>query len=129
MTLEAPRQHAVLNGVPRDHAEADSTPAATKGKRRCKPRGPRAVPGLVERLNEVVNAFGHVTKAASVIERSEGAVRKWCRGRSEPSASDIRRLCEASGYSAEWLLFGTDLQGRCERENRVLSGPARLKPS
>jgi len=100
-----------------------------KGKRQFRPRAPRAVPGLVDRLRDIVDTFGPITEAARVIERSEGAVRKWCRGKSEPAASDLRRLCEASGYSAEWLLFGTDLQGRCERENRVLAGPARLMSS
>jgi transcriptional regulator with XRE-family HTH domain len=81
----------------------------------------------MERLSEVIDSFGSTTAAALAIGRSEGALRKWRRGQSEPSASDIRCLCEASGFSAEWLLFGTDLRGRCERENRTLAGGARLK--
>jgi transcriptional regulator with XRE-family HTH domain len=96
-------------------------------KRKQRVRAPYTVVGLTERLKEVIDTFGHITVAASVIDRSEGALRKWLRGESEPSASDIRRLCEASGHSAEWFLFGTDLQGRCEQENRVLDGPTRLK--
>jgi len=96
-------------------------------RRKQRPRAPRVVPGLIERLREVIDSLGSTCAAAAMIERSEGALRKWCRGESEPSASDIRRLCEASGYSAEWFLFGTDLHGRCERENRTLAGPFRLQ--
>jgi hypothetical protein len=98
-----------------------------KGKRSLKPRVSRVEPGLIERLIEVIDSIGTTSAVALAIGRSEGALRKWCHGRSEPAASDIRRLCETSGYSAEWVLFGTDLQGRCERENRVLEGTVRLR--
>jgi transcriptional regulator with XRE-family HTH domain len=99
-----------------------------KGKRQFKPRLSRIEQGLVERLTEVIGSVGSTNAVALAIGRSEGLLRKWLRGQSEPAASDIRRLCEISGYSAEWILFGTDLQGRCERENRVLEGTLRLLP-
>jgi hypothetical protein len=101
---------------------------SVKAKRRYRPRPPRGVPGLIERVTQIIDSFGSTSAAAVAIARSEGALRKWVRGKSEPSASDIRRLCEASGYSAEWFLFGMDLQGRCERENRTPVGPSRLVP-
>ena len=91
-------------------------------RRPNRPRAPRRIPGLTERLREVIGSFGSTTAAAVAVDRSEGALRKWLRGQSEPSASDIRRLCEGSGYVAEWFLFGTGLHGRCERASRTLNG-------
>lgn len=73
--------------------------------------------GLVERLHQIVGSFASRSAAARAIHRSEGVLRKWLRGRSEPLATDIQRLCEVSGCSAEWLIFGTDPSGRCERED------------
>jgi len=72
--------------------------------------------GLIERLHEVVGSFASRSAAARAIRRSEGVLRKWLRGESEPLATDIQRLCEATGCSVEWLIFGADLTGRCERE-------------
>jgi len=43
---------------------------------------------------------------ARAINRSEGALRKWLRGQSEPGVSDLRAICEATGTSAEWLVMG-----------------------
>lgn len=86
----------------------------------------RSIPDFPLRLAELINTFASVSAAATAIERSEGAVRKWLRAESQPSASDIRLLCELSGFTAEWLLFGTDVNGRCERENRVLGTAFRL---
>lgn len=99
-----------------------------KGKRQFKPRLSRVDQGLIERLTEVMDSIGSTSASALAIGRSEGALRKWLRGKSEPAASDIRRLCETSGYSVEWVLFGMDLLGRCERENRILEGTVRLRP-
>lgn len=96
-------------------------------KRGFKPRHPRVEADLIARLQELMDAIGSNLAASKAIGRSEGAVRKWLRGDSEPAASDIRRLCEVSGFSAEWVLFGTDLQGRCERESRTLAGTTRLE--
>lgn len=97
-------------------------------KRVFKPRVPRVDAGLIARLGEMVGSIGSNLEASKAIGRSEGVIRKWLRGQSEPASSDIRRLCEASGFSAEWILFGVDLQGRCQREQRILAGPSRLLP-
>jgi hypothetical protein len=106
----------------------NAKPSKPRKKRVFKPRPSRIDRELIDRLREVIDSIGSNLSASKAIARSEGAVRKWLRGESEPSASDMRRLCETSGYSAEWVLFGTDLQGRCERENRRLAGMKRLAP-
>jgi len=62
--------------------------------------------GLAARLRQTIEGYGRVTAAASAIGRSEGALRKWMRGESEPNASDLRRLAELTGVSVEWLVFG-----------------------
>ena len=46
------------------------------------------------------------------IERSEGAVRKWLRGQSEPNVTDLRAICEVTGTSVEWLVMGRGPRGR-----------------
>jgi DNA-binding transcriptional regulator YiaG len=84
------------------------------------------VPGLIERLHEVVRSLGSQSAAAHSTHRSKGTLRKWLWGKSEPTAIDIQRLCETSGYTAEWVIFGTDLWGRCEREHRRRDVPRKL---
>jgi hypothetical protein len=43
---------------------------------------------------------------ARTIERSEGAIRKWLRGQSEPAVSDLRAICEVTQTNVEWLVMG-----------------------
>ncbi len=43
---------------------------------------------------------------AKEIQRSEGALRKWLRGLSEPNVSDLRSICEVTHTSVEWLVMG-----------------------
>lgn len=62
--------------------------------------------GFAARLREVIEAYGSASGLAKVIERSEGAVRKWLRGESEPNVTDLRSLCEQTGTSIEWLVTG-----------------------
>jgi transcriptional regulator with XRE-family HTH domain len=69
---------------------------------RIKPR----IEGLPERLRLTITSYGSVSATATAIKRSEGALRKWIRGTSEPSASDLRSICELTGTRIEWLLFG-----------------------
>ena len=67
--------------------------------------------GFAARLRQVIEAYGSASGLAKAIERSEGAVRKWLRGESEPNVTDLRSLCERTGTSIEWLVAG-----RGERE-------------
>jgi hypothetical protein len=75
--------------------------------------------GFAARLREVIDAYGSASGLAKTIERSEGAVRKWLRGESEPNVTDLRALCEQTGTSIEWLVTGRglrDSQGEAVRE-------------
>ncbi len=58
------------------------------------------------RLRHVVDSYGSTSALARTIQRSEGALRKWLRGQSEPSASDLRAICEVTGANVEWLVMG-----------------------
>jgi transcriptional regulator with XRE-family HTH domain len=62
--------------------------------------------GFAARLRQVVAAYGSTIAMARDLSRSEGAVRKWLRGQSEPNVSDLRKICEVSGTSVEWLVTG-----------------------
>lgn len=77
----------------------------TKRRKRV-PR--RRVEGLPQRLRLTIESYGTVSAAATAIKRSEGALRKWLRGTSEPNASDLRSLCELTGTQITWLIFGND---------------------
>jgi hypothetical protein len=69
-------------------------------------REKRAPGGFAERLREIIDAYGSANAIARAIERSEGAVRKWLRGQSEPNVSDLRSLCEKTHTRIEWLVTG-----------------------
>ena len=77
---------------------------AKRGKRA--ERVKRRIDGLPERLRLTIASYGSITATATAIERSEGALRKWIRGTSEPSASDLRSICELTGTRIEWIIFG-----------------------
>jgi hypothetical protein len=75
--------------------------------------------GFAARLREVIDAYGSASALAKTIERSEGAVRKWLRGESEPNVTDLRALCEQTGTSIEWLVTG---KGSREAHSEVREG-------
>ena len=62
--------------------------------------------GFALRLRQVIDAYGSANSMAKAIVRSEGAVRKWLRGESEPNVTDLRTLCEQTQTSIEWLVTG-----------------------
>jgi hypothetical protein len=62
--------------------------------------------GFAGRLRQVIDAYGSANSIAKAIERSEGAVRKWLRGESEPNVTDLRAICEQTHTSIEWLVTG-----------------------
>ena len=74
--------------------------------------------GFAARLRQVIDAYGSANSIAKAIERSEGAVRKWLRGESEPNVTDLRTLCEQTQTSIEWLVTG---RGRREAIHTHLS--------
>ena len=67
---------------------------------------PSTPDGFAGRLRQVVDSYGSTSALARLIDRSEGALRKWLRGQSEPNVSDLRALCEITGTSVEWLVLG-----------------------
>ena len=80
----------------------------TKRTKRAK-RVQRRIEGLPERLRLTIESYGTVSMAATAIRRSEGALRKWILGTSEPSASDLRAICELTGTPIDWLIFGSNV--------------------
>jgi transcriptional regulator with XRE-family HTH domain len=62
--------------------------------------------GFPQRLRQVVDSYGSTSALARNIDRSEGAIRKWLRGQSEPAVSDLRAICDATNTSVEWLVMG-----------------------
>lgn len=62
--------------------------------------------GFAARLRQVMRAHGSASALAKAIGRSEGAVRKWLRGQSEPNVTDLRALCEMTHTRIEWLASG-----------------------
>jgi transcriptional regulator with XRE-family HTH domain len=71
-----------------------------------KPPTPAEPDGFPERLRQVIASYGSTSGLARAIERSEGAIRKWLRGQSEPAVSDLRTICDVTGTNVEWLVMG-----------------------
>jgi transcriptional regulator with XRE-family HTH domain len=67
---------------------------------------PASSDGFAARLRQVLDSYGSTSSLARCIDRSEGAVRKWLRGQSEPNVSDLRAICEITATSVEWLVMG-----------------------
>jgi len=80
----------------------------------------QATGGFALRLRQVIDAYGSANSIAKTIERSEGAVRKWLRGESEPNVTDLRTLCEQTHTSIEWLVTG---RGRREAVHTLETPP------
>jgi len=66
--------------------------------------------GFAARLREVIDAYGSASGLAKAIDRSEGAVRKWLRGESEPNVTDLRAVCEQTSTSIDWLVTGRGMR-------------------
>ncbi len=62
--------------------------------------------GFAARLRQRLERFGSAAALALAIQRSESAVRKWMRGQSEPSVTDLRALCEVTQTRIDWLVTG-----------------------
>jgi hypothetical protein len=67
---------------------------------------PSSSDGFPARLRQVIDSYGSTSSLARSIDRSEGAVRKWLRGISEPNVTDLRAICEVTQTSVEWLVMG-----------------------
>jgi transcriptional regulator with XRE-family HTH domain len=67
---------------------------------------PSSSDGFAARLRQVLTSYGSTSSLARHMDRSEGALRKWLRGLSEPNVTDLRAICEITGTSVEWLVMG-----------------------
>ena len=67
---------------------------------------PTVPDGFAGRLRQVLDSYGSTSSLARAIDRSEGAVRKWLRGQSEPNVSDLRAICKETHTDVEWLVMG-----------------------
>jgi transcriptional regulator with XRE-family HTH domain len=74
--------------------------------------------GFAARLRQVLEAYGSASGLAKAIARSEGAVRKWLRGESEPNVTDLRALCKVTQTRIEWLVTGDGLRQTPESDAR-----------
>jgi transcriptional regulator with XRE-family HTH domain len=66
--------------------------------------------GFAGRLRLVLKGHGSASSLAKAIERSEGAVRKWLRGESEPNVTDLRAICHATRTRIHWMVTGEGLR-------------------
>lgn len=57
-------------------------------------------------MRQVLKGHGSASSLAKAIGRSEGAVRKWLRGESEPNVTDLRAICQATQTRIHWLVTG-----------------------
>jgi len=71
--------------------------------------------GFPARLRQSIASYGSVTALANAIQRSDGAVRKWLRGLSEPNVSDLRSICAVTGARIDWLVDGVGDSGLTSR--------------
>lgn len=82
--------------------------------------------GFASRLRQVLKGHGSASGLAKAIARSEGAVRKWLRGESEPNVTDLRAICLATQTRIYWLVTGEgprDMQAESEAGSTVREGP------
>jgi transcriptional regulator with XRE-family HTH domain len=62
--------------------------------------------GFAARLRQVLKGHGSASALAQAIARSEGAVRKWLRGESEPNVTDLRTISDVTHTRIDWLVTG-----------------------
>lgn len=62
--------------------------------------------GFAARLRQVLKGHGSASALAKAIARSEGAVRKWLRGESEPNVTDLRTISHVTHTRIDWLVTG-----------------------
>jgi transcriptional regulator with XRE-family HTH domain len=62
--------------------------------------------GFAARLRQVLKGHGSASALAKAIARSEGAVRKWLRGESEPNVTDLRAISLVTHTRIDWLVSG-----------------------
>jgi phage repressor protein C with HTH and peptisase S24 domain len=69
-------------------------------------RDKTVVPGLAERLGQAIDAAGGVRAAMKETGISDTQLRRYQKGDSEPTASNLRALGDFCGVSIDWLIYG-----------------------
>ena len=77
--------------------------------------------GFATRLRQVLKGHGSASALAKAIVRSEGAVRKWLRGESEPNVTDLRAISAVTQTRIDWLVTG---EGPRQKQAETESGSA-----
>jgi transcriptional regulator with XRE-family HTH domain len=81
--------------------------------------------GFAARLRQMLKGHGSASGLAKAIGRSEGAVRKWLRGESEPNVTDLRTLSQVTQTRIEWLVTGEGARhSQPESDAGLLAGDA-----
>jgi transcriptional regulator with XRE-family HTH domain len=80
--------------------------------------------GFAARLRQVIKGHGSASSLATAIARSEGAVRKWLRGESEPNVTDLRALSEVTQTRIEWLVTGEGPRSTPTQSDMAVREPA-----
>ena len=62
--------------------------------------------GLASRLKAAVDALGGVAAASRDAGIARTTLGAYCRGETEPRASDLRSLSRATGFRLDWLISG-----------------------
>ncbi len=68
--------------------------------------GDRGDEGFAERLRRTIRAYGSANSLAKAAGVSEGALRKWVGGNSEPSRDRVVAIAKAAGMNVGWLAAG-----------------------
>ena len=79
--------------------------------------------GFVTRLNETIRSFGSANGLANAAGVSEGALRKWAQGTSEPTRDRLVAISRAAGVNLTWLATGNGPRDSTGKEDMpILEG-------
>ena len=67
---------------------------------------------FVARLRETIKSFGSANSLANTAGVSEGALRKWASGVSEPTRDRLVAIARAAGVNVSWLATGSGARDR-----------------
>lgn len=78
---------------------------------------------FVARLRETIGGFGSANSLATAAGVSEGALRKWVQGTSEPTRDRLVAVARAAGVNVAWLATGNGPKDRSGKvETPLLEG-------
>ena len=75
---------------------------------------------FVARLQDIIRSFGSANGLANAAGVSEGAMRKWAHGESEPTRDRLVAIAKAAEVNLTWLATGNGPRDRAGREDTPL---------